>query len=207
LGRIVEAMSGMPLQCAIEERILMPLEMHGSGYHPLRRVNRGAVAPTEIEPGSGRPLRGVVHDEAARAVEAGGGVSGNAGIFATAAELARFAQLWLQRGAWGSRQVIDPRDVETALGAAIAGQGYRQGLGWHLDVSSWMGTQAPRGSAGHAGFTGPTLFISPATQHTVIILNNRVYPTRQGPARMATHRRIAAWLFAAAANPDSKENP
>ena len=82
-----------------------------------------------------------------------------------------------------------------ARSETVRADGYDQGLGWWLDVSSWMSLQAPHGTAGHGGFTGPTMFISPS-RHICIVLNNRVYPTRDGPPRMRFHRYIAEWLFA-----------
>lgn len=197
LGQVIEAIADSPLETFIMSRIIEPLGMARSGYKPLRRLSVDEIAPTERDEATGEAFRGVVHDEAARAVETTGGISGNSGLFSTAADLSRFARLWLQRGAWEGRQIIDERDVERALTDFVQAEGYKQGLGLHIDVSVWMSPRAPAGSAGHAGFTGPSLFISPATGHSVIILNNRVYPTRQGPMRLGFHRQIAEWLFAA----------
>jgi len=196
LGRLVENWTQQSLESWIIQKIIAPLGLKNTGFHPLRRFSIEQIAPTEKQENG--VLRGVIHDEAARAIEENGSglaVSGNAGIFSTAADLARFAQMWLQDGAWGNTQIFDERDARRAWTDAVPAENYRQGLGWHLDVSSWMGLQAPSGSAGHAGFTGPTLWISPATQHVCIVLNNRVYPTRNGPSRFAFHRRIAQWML------------
>ena len=125
----------------------------------------------------------------------GGGACGNAGVFSTAADLARFARLWLDEGACGGQQIVAAEDVRHALTPSLRADGYDQGLGWWLHVSSWMSLNAPSGTAGHTGFTGPTLFLSPGTRHVCIVLENRVYPTRDGPPRLRFHRHIAEWLF------------
>jgi CubicO group peptidase (beta-lactamase class C family) len=192
LGKLIEEWSGLSLDRFEEERLTIPLGQERTLYNPLRRFAAEEIAPTEIDAQSGEPWRGVVHDEAARAL---GGVSGNSGIFSTAGELSRFAQMWLDEGAYAGQQLIHPEDVRRALTDVIVGEKYSQGLGWHLDVSSWMSPQAPRGTAGHLGFTGPSLFITPQ-RHICIVLDNRVFPTREGPLRLRYHRRIAEWLFA-----------
>jgi CubicO group peptidase (beta-lactamase class C family) len=192
LGKLIEQWSGMTLDQFMGSRLIEPLGLQRTLYNPLSSFATEAIAPTEIDEATGEPWRGVVHDEAARAL---GGVSGNAGLFSTAADLGRFAQMWLNNGAYEGRQLLHPEDAHRALFEAVPAENFRQGLGWHLDVSSWMSPHAPAGTAGHLGFTGPSLFISPE-RHICIVLNNRVYPTRAGPVRLKYLRSVAEWLFA-----------
>jgi CubicO group peptidase (beta-lactamase class C family) len=200
LGRLVESWTAMSLDRWIEERLLQPLGMTRTYFRPLRYVPAEHIAPTEIDAESGQPWHGIVHDEATRAWEsvgagcAAGGACGNAGLFSVAADLARFARMWLDEGCFEGRQIVAAADVRRALNETVSGADHDYGLGWNIDAA-YMSKMAPPRSAGHAGFTGPTLFINPRTRDTVIILNNRVYPTRHGPNRMAYHRRIAEWLF------------
>jgi CubicO group peptidase (beta-lactamase class C family) len=195
LSHVIEALSGQRLNRFIESTVLQPLGMEWTSFTPLTRWNRDSIAPTEVDSATGKPWHGIVHDEAARAVAAEGGCCGNAGLFSTAADLARFARLWLQEGACGTRQLLPPAIVRQALQDTVDAGTHRRGWCWQLDAAFFMSDDAPPGSAGHTGFTGPTLLLNPTTWHVAIVLNNRVYPTRHGPDRMVYHRRLAAWLF------------
>ncbi|HEX8552398.1 MAG TPA: serine hydrolase domain-containing protein [Abditibacteriaceae bacterium] len=192
LGWIIEKLVGSSLEVWVQNRLIQPLGLKRTTYNAAQKLAPEEIAPTEIGE-SGEPWRGVVHDEASRAL---GGIAGNAGIFSTAEDLGTFAQMWLNNGVFNGREILHRDDVTRALTDAVQGEGFRQAIAWHLDVSSWMSAGAPRGTAGHLGFTGPSLFIVPETKHICIVLNNRVYPTRNGPARLRFHRRIAEWLFA-----------
>jgi CubicO group peptidase (beta-lactamase class C family) len=196
LARLVEMWTGQALDDFICQRLLEPLNMNRTCFRPLEQVAAAEIAPTELIDETERPWHGVVHDEAARTWEEENGTAcGNAGMFSVAADLAKFARLWLDEGTVGRNQIIAVEDVRCALSETVPSQTYDQGLGWNLNVESWMSSLAPRGSAGHTGFTGPTMFIAPQTRHTCIILNNRVYPTRNGPNRTVFHRQIAEWLL------------
>ena len=200
LGRLVEKWTQNTLDKWIEKRLILPLQMNRTTFRPLIEYSIDEIAPCEIDPETGVAWQGIAHDEAARVwMREQGSASGNSGMFSTASDLSKFAQLWLQNGAWNNAQIIDAEDVRAALTQTVRGEHYDQGLGWHLDVSSWMGLRAPRGTSGHAGFTGPTLWIEPShlessTRSVCIILNNRVYPSRDSPLRFKYHRRIAEWL-------------
>jgi serine-type D-Ala-D-Ala carboxypeptidase len=195
LARLVELWTQQKLDDFIAQRIFAPLGFSRTGFFPLRNFAPDQIAPTEILQGD-EPLVGVVHDEAARAWEnEQGSAGGNAGMFGTADELARFCRLWLQDGAWENVQILHPHDVHFALRDTVRAESYNQGIGWHCDVPTWAAPPLCEGIAGHAGFTGPTMFIAPRTKHICIILNNRVYPTRNGPNRFPFHRQIARWMF------------
>jgi CubicO group peptidase (beta-lactamase class C family) len=196
LGRIIELWTQMSLDQWIDNRLLQPLGLMRTYFRPLEHISTQQMAPTEVDVTTGQPWRGVVHDEAARAWEsATGTMCGNSGLFSVASDLARFARMWLDGGVYEGRQIIASEDVQRALYDTVPRHNYRQGLGWNIDAAYYMSLAAPPHSAGHPGFTGPTLCINPRTKHVVIILNNRVYPTRDGPYRMDYHRRIAEWLF------------
>lgn len=196
LARALEAAAGRPLDEIICDTILQPLGMSETTFVPLRDCAPERIAPTEVDAVSGRPWRGVVHDEAARAWTAATGTCcGNAGLFGTARDLAKFARLWMEEGAAGARQLLPADLVRRAFTDTIPEQSWRRGWGWQVEARFFMG-EAPQGTAGHTGFTGPTLALNPHTGHIVIVLNNRVHPTRHGPDRMPFHRALAEWCYA-----------
>lgn len=196
LARVTEILSGQRLDEFIHSELFQPLGMAHASFTPLADFPAIAIAPTEMIADSATPWHGIVHDEAARTwQQETGGACGNAGVFATAADLACFAQLWLDEGAAQGRQILHPNDVHNALYDTVPEDDIHRAWGWQIDAASYMSEAAPPPSAGHTGFTGPTLWLNPRTKQLCIILENRVYPTRQGPNRMGYHRRIAEWLM------------
>jgi CubicO group peptidase (beta-lactamase class C family) len=197
LGDIVAAVFGAPLDVAVGELILGPLGLAETGFRPPARL-WPRIAPSEWDPAwRGGLVQGVVHDESAYAL---GGVAGHAGLFGSAADLARFAELWLQGGAWEGRQILREETVALACRdhtghmATPIGAPLHSGLGWMLDRPSFMGA-APAGTIGHTGFTGPAIVILPGEQLALIILSNRTYPRRTPPPYR--HHPITAAILAA----------
>lgn len=188
LGWVIEKLTGLGLEAAMQALMLEPLGLGRTCYNAARRFPLTEIAPTEIDASTGQPWRGVVHDEAARALD---GIAGNAGLFSTAADLGVFARLWLNEGSHEGEQLLPAELVRRALQDTVPGDGYRQAVAWHLDVSSYMSPQAPRGTAGHLGFTGPMLWICPAKGVSLTVLNNRVFPTREGPQRLNLLRELS----------------
>ncbi|HMQ30330.1 MAG TPA: serine hydrolase domain-containing protein [Chloroflexaceae bacterium] len=183
LGEIVAALAGAPLDLALRELVLAPLDLAETDFRPAEGL-RPRIPPTEWDEGwRGGLVHGVVHDESACTL---GGVAGHAGLFSTAAELERLARMWLQGGAWGGRQLLRDATVAAALrdqtaGLATAtGEPVRSGLGWMLDRANFMGA-APAGSFGHTGFTGPAIVCVPARDLALVMLSNRTYPRRTPP--------------------------
>lgn len=197
LARVFEMVVGWALDDWIGERIIRPLGMERTTWTPLQGFSEDEIAPAEIE--NGVAHHGTVHDEAARAwQEYSGHVScGNSGLFSTSGDLAKFATLWRDSGVFGGRQIIAREDVESALRNPVGevGGGLKRGLSWQVDSKLYMSEKAPPNSIGHAGFTGPTLWLSRETGHVCIIVNNRVYPLRDGDSRFPTHRQVARWLM------------
>jgi CubicO group peptidase (beta-lactamase class C family) len=121
-------------------------------------------------------LRGQVHDPTARRM---GGVAGHAGLFSTAADLARFARMLLQGGELDGVRVLSTQAVATMTAAATpAALTERRSLGWDVDspFSRARGQRYPLGSFGHTGFTGCALWIDPFSRTFHVLLSNRVHP-------------------------------
>ncbi len=174
LGDIVARVSKKPLDVVTKERIFEPLDMDDTMFSPpIALVPR--VAPTEPA-----TLRGVVHDPTARRMN---GVAGHAGLFSTAGDLAVFCRMLLNGGAVGRTRVLSPLTVGRMTSPATPdAEGNVRGLGWDLDssFSANRGEMLPLGSFGHTGFTGPSIWIDPATKVFVVFMSNRVHPNGRG---------------------------
>ncbi|MCX6607567.1 MAG: DUF1343 domain-containing protein [Acidobacteria bacterium] len=194
LGEIVRRVSGRPLDQYAKEEIFTPLGMVDSGFRPAAAF-RNRIAPTEQYPGMAAPLRGVVHDETTRFM---GGVAGHAGLFTTAADLARFAQAILNGGELDGVRVWSPLTVRKFTQPQTpSDQSILRGLGFDLDspFSANRGELFPIGSVGHTGFTGTSFWIDPSTQSYVILLANSVHPQRR-PAITAVRAQVATIVAA-----------
>jgi CubicO group peptidase (beta-lactamase class C family) len=176
LGEILERTAGQPLEVFVRERVLRPLKMRDTLFRPPAEL-WPRIAPTEFDPWRGRLIQGEVHDENAFAM---GGVAPHAGLFSTAGDLARFSQMLLSGGALDKRRIVSRRTVE--LFTRRAGiPGSDRALGWDTKSAegSSAGTLFSARSFGHTGFTGTSIWIDPERRLYVILLTNRVYPTRE----------------------------
>ncbi len=190
LGEVVERVAGEPLEVYAERRIFGPLGMRETRFRPPEEW-RGRIAPTERDE-SGAMLRGVVHDPTARRM---GGVAGHAGVFGTADDVARFAQAMLAGG--GGVLTRESVAAMTSPQQPVAANVLR-GIGWDIDSphSSLRGDWLPRGSFGHTGFTGTSLWMDPASRTYIVLLTNVVHP-RGGKSAVALRRRVANAVAAA----------
>jgi CubicO group peptidase (beta-lactamase class C family) len=189
LGALVERVSGMPLQEYCEKNIFAPLKMtHTRFLPPASWLPK--IAPTQYDEHD-KMLRGVVHDPTVRRM---GGVAGQAGVFSTADDLAKFAQALL-----GGSTILSPLTVEkmTTPQQPPTSEVLR-GFGWDIDspYSSNRGDLLPVGSFGHTGFTGTSLWIDPTTRTYIIVLTNAVHPRGKGSA-VALRSKIATAVAAA----------
>ena len=177
LGDIVQRVTKTPLQDFVQKEIFDPLKMTDTGFLPSKS-ELPRIAPTELV--KGKPLRGVVDDPSARRM---GGVSGDAGLFSTASDLARYARMMLNGGELDGVRVFTPETIKlmTTPQAPPAVHVLR-GLGWDIDspYSSPRGSLFPIGSYGHTGWTGTSIWIDPASKTFVIFLSNRNHPTDAG---------------------------
>jgi CubicO group peptidase (beta-lactamase class C family) len=199
LGELCASVAGAGLEQVVRELVCEPLGLADTGYRPSPAL-AARVASTEHV--GGRAKTGIVHDENAEAM---GGVAGHAGLFGTAADLARYAAAWvrpeseagtaLQLPAWLTAEALRCQT------GGLAGGG-RRGLGWGLrhDRFDNMGDGWPTTGAGHTGFTGTSLSIDPASGLWTVLLTNAVHFGR-GPGhsvvglRKQVHAATAATLL------------
>jgi CubicO group peptidase (beta-lactamase class C family) len=203
LTQLLEGRLGRRLDRLVEGMLTRPLGLRDTRYLPPRGW-RARIAPTENDPWRGRMLRGEVHDENAARLD---GVSGHAGLFGSARDLLRFGD-WLLSGVGDPVEGpgCEPRGLPgppRLIGEFIQRQdlppGSSRALGW--DTPSGMssaGTILDPSSFGHTGFTGTSIWIDPTRRLVIVLLANRVHPTRDnprfGPVRGQMADRVARAL-------------
>ena len=222
LGQIAQRLTGQTLDVLAHEWIFRPLGMRDSGFRPLAdpqawaRVPLERIAPTEWEgeigaapearPAGAALLRGQVHDPTARRM---GGVAGHAGLFSTAADLARFARMVLQGGELDGVRVLSAQAVARMTAVATPLEvPERRSLGWDIDspYSRARGQHYPLGSFGHTGFTGCSLWIDPFSRTFHVLLSNRVHP-RTRESIVALYEQVGTLAAQAVADFDFDRMP
>jgi len=175
LGEILQRAMGKTLDQLAREQIFAPLGMADTAFHPAKSLKK-RIAPTENDVAfRKRLLQGEVDDENAFVM---GGVAGHAGMFTTAPDLAAFCQMLLNGGIYAHRRLLTRATISlfTAPQPLAAGTFT---LGWMMPTpGSSSGHYFSAHSFGHLGFTGASIWIDPDRQLFVILLTNRVYPTR-----------------------------
>ena len=178
-GLLAEQVTGQPLADLVRDRICVPLGLTDTGYLPSpQRVER--TAATEYQPAIGRGMvRGAVHDENSWSL---GGTGGNAGIFATARDLARFGQMLRGYGTVDGVRILSADTVAEMTRdqlPAFLDPGFRHGLGVRIGDPLSMGVLAAEGAFGHTGFTGTLLIVDRTRDAVLVLLTNRVHPRRE----------------------------
>lgn len=217
LGQIIERVSGETLDAYLARHVFEPLGMVDTRYRPAAALVP-RIAPTERDPWRGRHLRGEVHDENAFAL---GGISAHAGLFSTARDLDRFARAYLNGGALEGARLASGSTIRAFTTVSDSTFSSRA-LGWDTPAANSSGGHFMRRPAfGHTGYTGTSLWIAPQHDLYVMLLTNRVNPTRErsriGPVRVAVADAAMRALFpatvqaieaqAASASPSSTPRP
>ncbi|HXG38852.1 MAG TPA: glycoside hydrolase family 3 N-terminal domain-containing protein [Bacteroidota bacterium] len=191
IGKVIEKVAGTTLDRYVDSVFFKPLGMHSTMYNPPRSLwNR--IAPTEIDTfwqRTGVAVRGRVHDENAATL---GGVSGHAGLFSTASDLAVMMQMLLNGGTYGGVRYLQTETVQKFI--TRQSEKSTRAIGW--DTKNLTGyTSAGRlfgpKSFGHTGFTGTSLWADPEKNLFVILLTNRVYPTRNNTKIFDVRPKVA----------------
>ncbi|TXI32557.1 MAG: serine hydrolase [Niabella sp.] len=184
LGKIVESVTGKPLEQYVRDSFYLPMNMQTTGYRPLERFNKNDIVPTERESHFRNQLiQGTVHDEGAAL---GGGVAGHAGLFSDAYDLGKMYQMLLNGGELNGHRYLNWETIQnfTAYHSAISRRGYG------FDKPEKDNAERPElypsklaspQTYGHTGFTGTCVWVDPKYNIIYIFLSNRVYPTRSNP--------------------------
>ncbi len=187
LGKIVEKLSGQPLEGFCREQIFAPLKMNETFYNPPQQL-LPRIVPTEFDSWRGRMVHGQVHDENAFAL---GGVAGHAGLFSTARDLATFLNMLLNGGAYEGGRFLKTETINlfTARQNLVAGSS--RALGWDTaDGKNSAGHLMSPRAFGHTGFTGTSVWTDPEKNMFVILLSNRVHPTRNNQKLLSFRAKL-----------------
>ncbi|ADB41359.1 Beta-N-acetylhexosaminidase [Spirosoma linguale DSM 74] len=200
LQKIVERVSKQPLDKFVTENVYKPLGLHQLGFTPLQRLPNPQCAPTEQDTYyRNQLLVGTVHDQMA-AVQ--GGISGHAGLFGNARDIATLLQMNLQKGVYGDERIFQPMTVPYFT-QTLSNRSHRA-LGWDKPnpesaSSVYMAQQASARSFGHTGFTGNVVWVDPDQDLIFVFLSNRIYPTAGNNSINTTklRRRIHEVIYSA----------
>ena len=187
-AKMLEKLYAQPLDALAASMVFSPLGMTETGYLPAS----GSIAATEIDRRTGKLICGVVHDENARFL---GGVSGNAGVFSSLTDMIRFTSMLAKNG----DGYLSPATLAMAIRNRTPGCESHRGLGFHLGgvEQNYLGDMFPPESFGHTGFTGTSIAVDPHTGFYVVLLTNRVHPTRENNAVLRFRRAFHNALYAA----------
>jgi CubicO group peptidase (beta-lactamase class C family) len=173
----IERVTGEPLDGFLRKRVWEPLGMRDTRFNPPESL-RPRVAPTEVQAFRGGQVWGVVHDENAWSL---GGVAGHAGLFSSARDLAVFATMMLNGGEYGGVRILRPETISRWTRRQNPGTSSRA-LGWDTPYpGSSAGRYFSPTSFGHTGFTGTSIWMDPVNGVFVVLLTNRINPTRDNP--------------------------
>ena len=186
LKEIVETISGMPMDLFLDKEYFLPMKLNNIAYLPLRKHKREDIAPTlKKDYLRNGVIQGFVHDPSAAFL---GGVSGNAGLFATAGDVATIYQMLLNNGEYEGKSYLCAETCK--LFTTTVSESGRRGLGFDKPVPSKPNTNpccvsAPQAVYGHTGYTGTCCWVDPVNKLVYVFLSNRTYPG-DGPNKLAS---------------------
>ena len=198
LTQAIERVYGERIDTLLASRLFRPLGMRSTAYNPpVRWLPR--IAPTEADPYRGRVIRGQVHDENAWRMA---GVSGHAGIFSSGNDLLTFGEWWLrqQHGAPPApgKPTVSERLLRSFTVAQELPPGSGRALGWEVPTADNTGSAfLSAGSVGHTGFTGTSIWMDPGREVVIVVLSNRVNPTRANTKFTGVRRGVGDLVLTA----------
>ena len=184
--KIIENLTGMDYETYLKENFYHPLGAYTITYNPYKYYPLSEIVPTEYDDIFRKELiRGFVHDEGAAMM---GGVSGNAGLFGTANDLAKLMQMYMQKGQYGGVRYIPEKTINEFTRRQFPENDNRRGLGFDKPFidnnrkklsEAYPAVDASEDSFGHSGYTGTFAWADPDNNLLFIFFSNRVHPTRE----------------------------
>jgi beta-N-acetylhexosaminidase len=199
---IVESLTGKDFESYLKENFYTPLGAYNLTFNAYQQFSKERLVPTEYDSLFRKTLlQGWVNDEGAALLQ---GISGHAGLFSNANDLAKLMQMHLNMGAYAGKQYISPATIEEFTKCQFCEEGNRRGIGFDKPMlkKSYTGNaayDASEKSYGHAGFTGTLAWVDPEEELVYIFLSNRVYPTRNNNklAKLNTRTNIQQVIYEA----------
>jgi CubicO group peptidase (beta-lactamase class C family) len=188
LAEIIKRETGVTLDQYVDSVFYQPMGLHRIGFRPLERFTPDEIVPTEIDDYFRcQTLRGYVHDMSCAML---GGVSGHAGLFSDAEDLAVLFQMLMNGGEYGGKEYIDSQTLQ--MFTTRFGNSTRRGIGfdlkeWAPDKNILTSPFASSKTYGHTGFTGICVWNDPVNQLVYVFLSNRTYPTMRN-AKLTNHK-------------------
>lgn len=202
MAMVVEQITGQPFDTFVKNEIFVPLGMVNTGFRPVGKGSDPNIVPTERDRTfRKRLMQGEVHDELAYLL---GGTSGNAGLFSTAEDLSRFAFMLLNGGKINGIQFLKPETIELFTSPVNRRGGTTRALGWDTKGNrerTSAGNLFGPASFGHTGYTGSSIWIDPEENLFVILLANRVYPSRNNDRHVPYRSAVADVVFGSITGP------
>jgi len=202
----VERMTAQPFDDFLTSRFYKPLGAETLGFNAGEKFPLSRIVPTEVDTFFRMDtLHGIVHDEGAAMMR---GVSGNAGLFSNARDLAKVYQMLLNGGTYHYRRFLTEETIHEFTRCQFCNSGNRRGLGFdkplveYDSLRSSIARDASEASFGHSGYTGTLVWADPANDLLFIFLSNRVYPTRNNSKiyRLNVRPRIHNLVYELLAN-------
>ena len=177
MQKVLETIAQKPLNLLVNDYITKPLAMTRTFYTPDQQFLNDIV-PTEMSDFHNQLIRGFVHDENTYVM---GGVSGHAGLFSTVEDLAVFCQMYLNGGIYDHKRILHPNTVDIFTTRQNLVEESTRAIGWDTrsEQGSMAGDYMSMQTYGHSGFTGTTIWIDPQRNIFIVLLTNRVHPTRE----------------------------
>jgi len=180
--KIIEKITGENYETYLYENFYTPLGASSVTYNPLEKYSKNEIVPTENDRFFRKEqIHGRVHDEGAILL---GGISGHAGIFANANDLAKVIQMYLNYGEYGGKRYLQESTLKEWTSYQFEKNENRRGIGFDKPMlkNKNNGTPSPDASDesfGHTGFTGTFVWADPENKLLIVFLSNRVFPTRE----------------------------
>lgn len=191
LGKVLELVYGDSLDVIASKEVFSPLKMHTTLYNPLQAgVKKKTIVATEYDKQSDSILVGSVHDENARYL---GGVAGNAGVFSTIGDMSKICTMLLRDGASDTGTFISHERIQEFSTDFTPTLEAGRGVGFLLGGRG--GAPAGKGTYGHTGFTGTSIWIDPTQKVAAILLTNRVHPSRNNQVLLPLRKKFHELAF------------
>jgi beta-N-acetylhexosaminidase len=209
MAALVDRMAGIPINHYSDQEFYRPMGLQSTTYNPLQRIPKSLIPPTEEDRYfRNQRVQGYVHDMGAAML---GGVSGHAGLFSNASDLAALMQMLLNKGYYGGQQYLQPETVDLFTQRC---QGCtRRGIGFDMKQTDPfepvnMSEKASSHTFGHLGFTGTCAWVDPEHQLVYIFLSNRTYPSMRNNllGKMDIRPRIQTAIYDALEYYSSKDD-